>query len=93
MSIEEFVNANGKKSYQYKKLDEKSLHDELVHLCESLRIFTERLPDVKFPQNVKIDEYLFPLLVVRLDKYSDYFLIFHEQTHINEIKKAALYAY
>lgn len=45
------------------------------------------------PDDVCIQRAIIPRIVLRVDKRKDYFLRFHEQTHINEIKQAALTAY
>ena len=49
-------------------------------------------------QDLSIDEVciqhsLIPRIIIRIDKREGYFMIFHEQTRINEIKQAALMAY
>lgn len=49
-------------------------------------------------QDLAIDEVciqrsLLPRIILRVDKREGYFIIFHEQTRINEIKQAALMAY
>lgn len=43
--------------------------------------------------NVSIQRTLLPRIILRVDKRESYFMIFHDQTHINEIKQAALTAY
>ena len=93
MSIEEFFIEHGKKSYQYKEPSEDILFEEISHVCELLKDLVKRLGVIKFPENISINDTLFSSLAIRIDKRRDYFLIFHKQTHINEIKKAALYAY
>lgn len=44
-------------------------------------------------KNVYIQRILLPRIVLRVDKRESYFLIYHKQTKINEIKQAALIAY
>lgn len=45
------------------------------------------------PDDICIQRAIIPRILLRVDKRKDYFLRFHEQTHINEIKQAALIAY
>lgn len=44
-------------------------------------------------KDVYIQRVLLPRIILRVDKRESYFLIYHKQTHINEIKQAALVAY
>lgn len=43
--------------------------------------------------DVCIQQSLIPLIILRVNKREGYFVVFHEQTKINEIKQAALVAY
>ncbi|MBQ8003523.1 MAG: hypothetical protein IJ299_00285 [Oscillospiraceae bacterium] len=43
--------------------------------------------------NVCIQKGLLPRIILRVDKREGYFMVFHDQTRINEIKQAALVAY
>ncbi|WP_144265551.1 hypothetical protein [Faecalibacterium sp. An77] len=45
------------------------------------------------PEEICIQNILLPRILLRVDKREGYFMIFHEQTRINEIKQAALMAY
>jgi len=45
------------------------------------------------PDEVCIQRAVIPRIILRVDKRKDYFLRYHEDTHINEIKQAALMAY
>lgn len=59
-----------------------------------LTIFFEYAESVGLsPNDVCIQRAIIPRILLRVDKRKDYFLRFHEQTHINEIKQAALMAY
>ena len=93
MSIEEFLTENDEKAYQYKEPSEDVLFEEISHICELLKDLVKRLGVIKFTENISINDTLFSSLAIRIDKRREYFLIFHKQTHINEIKKSALYAY
>lgn len=42
---------------------------------------------------VRIQRSLLPRIILRVDKREGYFMVFHEQTRINEIKQVALMAY
>lgn len=44
-------------------------------------------------KDVCIQRTLIPRIILRVDKREGYFMVFHEQTRINEIKQAALVAY
>lgn len=44
-------------------------------------------------EEICIQRSLLPRIILRVDKREGYFIIFHEQTRINEIKQAALMAY
>lgn len=44
-------------------------------------------------ENVCMQRTLLPRIVLRVDKREGYFMVFHKQTRINEIKQAALVAY
>lgn len=45
------------------------------------------------PDEVCFQRAVIPRIILRVDKRKDYFLRYHENTHINEIKQAALMAY
>lgn len=45
------------------------------------------------PENVCIQRTLLPRIILRVDKREGYFIVFHDQTLINEIKQSALVAY
>lgn len=44
-------------------------------------------------EEICIQKALIPRIILRVDKREGYFMVFHEQTRINEIKQAALTAY
>ncbi len=94
MAIEEIIDENnGTKNYQYKKMSKPELYGEISRLCNTLKLLVQQLPDIKFPEDILFDSTNFLELPIRIDKRKDYFLIFHKQTHINEMKEASLYAY
>lgn len=94
MAIIEGTNSDGTKYYQYQQPDREILWKRFSDLIERLKDLVERLPDLEFDsEDLAVNGKILGDIIVRVDKRSDYFLIFHEQTHISEIKKAALYAY
>lgn len=78
---------------------------EIIYLPPSEEILLKKSNDliqqfIKYAreQDFSIDEIciqrsLIPRIILRVDKREGYFMIFHEQTRINEIKQAALMAY
>lgn len=67
-------------------------------LCEEsnalLKVFFKYAEDEGLsPGEVCIQRAIIPRIILRVDKRKDYFLRYHENTHINEIKQAALMAY
>ena len=94
MAIIEGTNSDGTKYYQYQQPDREILRKRFSELLERLEELVKCLPELNFDvEDLAINGRILGDIIVRVDKRSDYFLIFHEQTHISEIKKAALYAY
>ena len=94
MAIIEGTNSDGTKYYQYQQPDREILRKRFNELLERLEELVKCLPELNFDvEDLAINGRILGDIIVRVDKRSDYFLIFHEQTHISEIKKAALYAY
>lgn len=83
----------------------KEEENEIIYLSPSEEILFKKSNDliqqfIKYAkeQDFTIDEIyiqrsLVPHIILRVDKREGYFMIFHEQTRINEIKQAALMAY
>lgn len=92
MAIVEQIKKDGSKVHQYQQPDDEVLYEELALLLDSLEIYVKKQPDLLF-QNIVVDTTALAELFVRIDKRKDYFIIFHDDTEINEIKEAALTAY
>lgn len=71
--------------------EEKVLHNKSNELLTQFSKYAEQ-HDLS-PSDVCIQRSLIPLIILRVDKREGYFIVFHEQTRINEIKQAALVAY
>ena len=83
--------SNGNDSIIYVPLPE----DEIKHKSNSLILQFKKYAseiDLK-PEDVCIQRALLPRIITRVDKREGYFCVFHDNTKINEIKQAALYAY
>lgn len=78
-------------NYKYKAPSEEELYAWFERLCEIFDTFlsSEKKDISKFT----IDAFLIGESLVRIDKRRDYFIIFHEETKISELKEAALIAY
>lgn len=61
-----------------------SLIDQLIKYAKAHNLSSE---------DFNLQRILIPRIILRVDKRESYFLIFHEQTRINEIKQAALTSY
>lgn len=61
---------------------------------ELIKQFNKYAESVNLPlENLCIQRLLLPRIILRVDKREGYFIVFHDQTKINEIKQAALMAY
>lgn len=89
--IEEIQKENGKNIYKYK---EPSREEKFEYLADMSEIFYDYLDSLEFDkQKVTLDYKLINEVFIRIDKRKDYFLIYHDQTYINEVREAALQAY
>lgn len=82
----------GEVEYAYQQPDEDAILHKVCKLLEVIKVYISK------DKNLEIDEIgcdFFSLseLVVRVDKRKDYFLIYHNQTQMNEIKESALICY
>lgn len=93
MPICEEIRTDGSKAYRYATPDDSVLYNRLCALAESLEAYISSIHDLRFPDDVVLDPKAIGEIIVRVDKRRDYFLVFHDQTEMNEIKEAALYAY
>lgn len=92
MAIIECVKEDGKKVHKYKSLNDDILYEKVALLLDSLEIYVSKQDDLKF-EDIVVDVPAVAELFVRLDKRKDYFIIFHDETEMNEVKEAALLAY
>ena len=91
MTIIEGTNSDGTKYYQYQQPDREILRKRFNELLERLEELVKCLPELNFDvEDLAINGRILGDIIVRADKRSDYFLIFHEQTHISEIKKSGI---
>lgn len=82
----------GKKVYKYRQPEWKILYDKLALLLDSFGEYVNAHKDLTL-EDVNVDEPMLTEILVRIDKRKDYFIIFHDDTEMNEIKEAALVAY
>lgn len=90
--IETIDEKTGKKIYKYQQPEWKILYEMLAKLLDSFGSYVNAHNDLKL-DDFEIDEPMLAELLVRIDKRKDYFIIFHDDTEMNEIKEAALVAY
>lgn len=89
--IEEIQKENGKKIYKYK---EPSREEKFAYLTNISDIFYDYLESLGFDKDkVSADYSLIGEVFIRIDKRKDYFVIYHDETYINEVREAALLAY
>lgn len=92
MAIIEDHKENGRIVYKYRQPDEEILFEKVQSLLDTFGVFVEMHKDIEigdFEANIV----LLTEALVRIDKRRDYFMIFHDDTDMNEIKEAALLAY
>lgn len=93
MAIVEIINPDTKtKTYKYKELSSTELFDQAALTLDILEEYIKKQNDIKIT-DLNIDMVLLSEALVRLDKRKDYFIIYHEYTDMNEIKRSALLAY
>lgn len=91
MSIEERKNAKGEKVYRYVPLKQEIVFEKYERLKGMLKDYLETIEISE--DDVCVNEYLVCHLLIRVDKRKEYFIIYHDETYINEIKETALLAY
>lgn len=92
MSIVEKSDDQGKKVYKYQQPEWKILYERVAQLLDVFGEYITAHDDLTI-EEVDVNEELLAELLVRIDKRKDYFMIFHDNTNMNEIKEAALLAY
>lgn len=90
--IETADRKTGEKIYKYRQPEWEVLYEKLALLLDSFGSYVEAHDDLML-DDIKVDEPMLAELLVRIDKRKDYFVIFHDDTEMNDIKEAALVAY
>lgn len=93
MAIVEEQKEDGTKVHKYVQPKDDVLYDEVSSLLETLAVYVDKQKDLDFEKNVVVNLPAMGELLVRVDKRKDYFIIYHDNTEMNEIKEAALLAY
>lgn len=89
--IQGIQNNSGQMVYKYKVLEPEKQYKLFVALS---KIFDEYIESQEISkEKICIDKRLISEIFVRVDKRKDYFIIFHDETYMNEIREAALLAY
>ena len=93
MALIEYETVNGRKIHKYEQPSDEILYDKVSLLLDSLELYVNKHDDLNFENNIVVDAPAVAEIFVRVDKRKDYFIIFHDDTDMNEIKEAALMAY
>lgn len=78
--------------YKYKELEWEVLYERVAELLDCFGDYVGVHEDLSL-EDVRVDQPLLAEIMERIDKRKDYFVIFHDDTDMNEIKQAALTAY
>ena len=92
MAIIEHQKEDGRKIHKYKQPDDEVLYEKVALLLDSLEIYVNKHGDLRL-ENIAVDAPALAEMFVRVDKRKDYFIIFHDDTEMNEIKESALMVY
>ena len=92
MAIIQTKDKHGKEIYKYQQPEWKELYNKLEELLESFGKFIQAHDDLVL-KDIAVNTPLLAEVLVRVDKRKDYFVIYHDDTEMNEIKEAALLAY
>ena len=93
MAIQEIIKDDtGEKIYKYIQPDYMVLYNEVELVMQALNYYVQKQGDLKM-DDLNIDFAIIAEALVRLDKRKDYFVIFHDDTDMNEVKRSALLAY
>ena len=89
--IQEILKDEGQKVYKYK---EPSMEKQFDYFVKLSSIFSDYLESQTIAEDkVCVDKRLINQVFIRIDKRKDYFIIFHDETYVNEIRETALIAY
>lgn len=92
MAIVEKIRENGEKIYQYNGLSEDELYDMISMLADILSEYVDKLENIEL-EDISLNEILVGEAYSRVDKRRDYFVIYHDDTQMNELKETALLVY
>ncbi len=89
--IEEFQKEDGSRVYKYKGPDTKYRFDYVAGISAIFDDYVEANGFAK--DHISQDMGLLVQICLRVDKRKDYFLIYHDETYLNEVRESALLAY
>ena len=92
MSICKKINSNGEETYQYAQPDSDTLYDCVQSLLGTFKMYVGKQDGLTY-DDIRCNQPALAEVFVRVDKRKDYFLIYHDETYMNEIKEAALISY
>ena len=92
MAIVEKVRETGEKYYIYDGLSEDVLFGMVEELAETLNKYVEKINGLTL-DDMRLDDALIGEAYSRVDKRKDYFIIYHDDTQMNELKETALLVY
>ena len=92
MAIVKIDKENGQVSYHYDDPGRDLLYDMASELLETVKEYVNLIKDLGYKE-LSCNFSLLLESIVRVDKRKDYFMIFHDDTDINENRISALQAY
>ena len=92
MAIIQTKDKGGKTVHKYQQPDWEILYEEVAKLLDSFEAYISVHEDIQM-SDIDVNEPILGEILTRVDKRKDYFVIFHDETDMNEIKEAALLAY
>ncbi len=92
MAIVEKERDNGEKYYKYEGLSENALYNMLDDFAELLDDYISKIDNLTL-ENLNLHSVLIGEAYSRIDKRRDYFVIYHDDTQMNELKETALLVY
>lgn len=92
MAIVEHIRDDKSKCYKYCGPTSDRLYELLSIVLEALKQYVNKTGDLQL-SDIAVDPILLTESFVRIDKRKDYFVIFHDDTDMNEIKETALLVY
>lgn len=92
MAIVKKTKENGEAVYKYKEPADNILYERVASLLDTFGVYVEKQSNLEL-EDIDYDFALLAEALIRIDKRKDYFVIFHDETDMNEVKEAALLAY